>query len=526
MNQDVLTTDRIVEEYGNYYENAGQNKSRLVRALVLPPVTLEKNARRIPTDETVYKAANIITESVVQPYSDDFTPMGRMEIVPNKITLYQMKTDVRIVPNKIEESWLGFLAANNCSPKEWPVVRYIMEEYLKNQIGEDRELKMVYKGVYNPGAAEPAPENCIDGIHKLLVDGSKDTYPVNVITGIGELAKETVFDQVEAFNAAIPSRYFNEKVTLFMAPEFALEYLRNKREKGYYQIKGDDEIGYRIDFTNHTIFASPAMAGTKHLWASVQDNILWLTKRHQPVKNIQVQVVDRTVKLLLDWWEGLGFACNQMVWASEPTVGQAATDTASPADGIVVRSLNPILTGAVAGDTAIEAAGRVLGDLPAGATVRFAYGKTSSLGSTASATLGEDGDYHASLTGLDRNTDYFLQLQVVAGTDTYNSAVAVVKTLTTAPSLTALAMSDIATTSAKATLTYSDPSSLVDGGGVEITTDLSQTPTDVNGTPSSGTMAVNLSSLTLDTAYYVRAYVKVGSAKTYTSWSTFKTAAE
>ncbi|MCR5709654.1 MAG: hypothetical protein K6G79_04145 [Bacteroidales bacterium] len=524
--QNVLTTDKIVEEYGKYYEKAGQNRQRLVRALMTPSVTLEKNARRIPTEETIYKAADFTTSSVVQPYSHDFTPMGNLEFIPNPVYLRQVKTDIQIVPNEIEESWLGFLAANNCTIKDWPIVRFIMEEFLKNQIEQDRELKMVYNGVYNPSAEERKPENCLDGIHKLLVDGASAKYPINVIKGIGELSADTVFDQVESFNAKIPSRYFNEKLTLFMAPEMALEYLRNKREKGYYQIKGDEEIGYRIDFTNHTIFGSPAMAGTKHLWASVQRNLLWLTKRYQPISNIQIQVFDRVVKLLLDWWEGLGFACNQMVWASEPTIGQSTTDTASPADGIVVRSLNTILTGAVTTDTGVEVAGRVLGDMPAGATVQFAYGKTSSLGSAAAATLGEDGDYHAEITGLDRNTDYFLQLQVVDGTDTYNSATAVVKTKTTAPSLTMLAMSEIATTSAKATLTYSDPSELVKAGGVEYATDITDTPTAITGTPSAGSMAVNLTSLTLNTSYYVRAYITVDGTKQYTPWTSFTTAAE
>ena len=526
MNKDVLTTDRIVEEYGKYYEKAGQNRSRLVRALMQPAVTLEKNAVRIPTEETVYKAANILTGSVVQPYSDEFTPMGSMEIIPNSVTLRQLKTDILIVPNKIEESWLGFLAANNCSIKEWPIIRYIMEEYVKKQIEEDRELRMVYNGVYDPGAAKPAPENGIDGIHKLLVDGTKNPYPINVITGIGKLQKETVFDQVEAFNAAIPSRYFNEKVTLFMAPEFALEYLKNKREKGYYQIKGDDEIGYRIDFTNHTIFASPAMAGTNHLWASLQKNILWLTKRYQPISNMQMQVENRTVKLLLDWWEGIGFACNQMVWASEPTVGQATTDTASPKNGIVVRTLSPVLTGAVAGDTTLNVTAKVLGELPEGATVRVAYGTSTSLGSTADMTKGDDGNYSATISGLNRNTKYYLEVQVVSGDDIYSSAGTDVKTLTTPPSIDALTVGTITTTSAKANLVYSDPSAMVTGGGVEYTTDLTGTPTAKTGTPSSGEMEVDLTSLTLNTSYYVRAYIAVGDDKQYTPWTSFKTAAE
>lgn len=430
--QNVLTTQKIVEEYGKYYENAGQNRQRLVRALMTPAVTLEKNAHRIPTENTIYKAANFKTSSVVQPFTPEFTPMGGMEFIPNSIPMRQVKTDVPIVPNEIEESWLGFLAANNCSIKDWPIIRFIMEEYLKKQIEEDRELKMVYNGVYDPGAAERKPENCLDGIHKLLVDGAAAHYPINVIEGIGELSADTVFDQVENFNGKIPSRYFNEKLTIFMAPEMALEYLRNKREKGYYQIKGDEEIGYRIDFTNHTIFGSPAMAGTKHLWASVQRNLLWLTKRYQPVSNIQIQVFDRQVKLLLDWWEGLGFACNQMVWASEPTVGTETTPDEGGDDTPETIVVTPAVETEAATD--VTAAGATLNgtvaNAPEGATVKFAYGTdAANLDGEAEAVAGEEGAYSAAVTGLTAETKYYFQIQLTAGGNTMRGQMASLTTL-------------------------------------------------------------------------------------------------
>lgn len=431
--QNVLTTDKIVKEYGKYYEKAGQNRQRLVRALMTPAVTLEKNAHHIPTEETIYKAGNFETSSVIQPFTPDFTPMGGMEFIPNAIPLRQVKTDIPIVPNVIEESWLGFLAANNCTIKDWPIIRFIMEEYLKKQIEEDRELRMAYTGVYDPGATERKPENCLDGIHKQLVDGAKAQYPINVIEGIGELSEATVLDQVEAFNAKIPSRYYTEKVTLFMAPEMALEYLRNKRDKGYYQIKGDEEIGYRIDFTNHTIFGSPGMAGTKHLWASVQRNLLWLTKRYQPISNIQIQVFDRTVKLLLDWWEGLGFACNQMVWATEPTVDK---DTTTPDEGgddtpetIVVTPA--VETGAATGVTATGATlNGTVANAPEGATVKFAYGTdAANLDGEAEAVAGEEGAYSAAVTGLTAETKYYFQLQMTAGGNTLRGQMASLTTL-------------------------------------------------------------------------------------------------
>lgn len=522
----AITVRRLLEEFGTYYINEGQNMQRLRAAIMTKPVTLEKHAKTIRTRDTMYRMANPQFESLVQPFKAKFNPIGGVEFHPNEIYLPKMKVDLSLTPDEIEDSWLGFMAdLDPAARKNWKVVQYIFEEYIKKQIGKDREKLMVYKGKYDPNGTKPS--DCMDGIFELLKKGARSEYPINILTGIGELDKHYIFDQIEEFDAELPEELINEKVTIFMAPDMFRAYLRAARDKGIYNVKSDKEISDAVDFTsgNHVLAPLPSMAKTKHLWATVNDNLLWIANRNIDNFKADMQAHHYDVDIMLNWREAVGFGCNQMVWATDHTVGESATDTASPADGIVVRSLNPILTGAVAGDTSIEVAGRVLGDLPAGATVRFAYGKTSSLGSTASATLGEDGDYHAKLTSLDRNTDYHVQLQVVVDTDTYNSATAEVKTKTTAPSLTALAMSEVTTTTAKATLTYSDPSELVDGGGVEITTDLSQTPTNVDGTPSAGTMAVNLTSLTLSTTYYVRAYVKVGTEKTYTSWSTFATPA-
>ena len=114
---------------------------------------------------------------------------------------------------------------------------------------------------------------------------------------------------------------------------------------------------------------------------------------------------------------------------------------------------------------------------------------------------------------------------MVSGDDVYAGVTAEVKTKTTAPSLTALTMSDVASTTAKANLSYSDPSELVTAGGVEITTSLETTPTKVDGTPSAGSMVVSLTSLTAESSYYVRAFITVDGEKQYTPWTSFTTTA-
>jgi hypothetical protein len=409
--------------------------------------------------------------------------------------------------------------------KNWTITRYVFEEYIKKQIGKDREMLMVYKGVYNPNGTTPS--DCMDGIHKKLLDGVQSEYPINIISGLGELDMDTIFDQVESFDQAIDPAYVNEDIVIFVAPEVYRAYMRNYRAKGFYTIGSEAELSSAINFTggHHILAPLPSMAGTNHMWATLKDNLLWIANRNIDTFKVDMQAHHYDVDIMLNWREGVGFGCNQLVWATAETVGASASDSASPKDGIVVRDINPVVTGAVAADTTIDVTGFISGNVPAGATVKVAYGTTSSLGSTANATKGDDGNYSAELTSLNRNTKYYLQLQVESGTDVYKSAVIEVTTKTTAPSLTSVTVGSIGQTGATVNVAYSDPSTLVTAGGVEYTSDLTATPTAKTGTPSAGSMAVALTSLSAETTYYVRAYITVDGEKQYSPWTSFATTA-
>lgn len=417
----VVTTTAIVSEYGKYYVNEGQNAKRLHLALLQMPVTLEKYARHIRSKETIYRMANYQFGSVVRPFKPTFNPNSNIEFIPNEIVLRKMKADISITPDEIEESWLGFMSGDTTrNKKDWPIVRWLMEEYVAKQIGVDRELSIVYNGEYDPDGTTPGA--CIDGVKKLLYNGAHNAqYPINVVNGIGALDASSIFDQVEKFDEAIPHIYTNQPICIFMAPSWVRAYKKDKRSQNFLFLDDINAIDESVMFTKHVIVALPSMEGTNDMWATTVDNFLWITKREGGVEKADVQAHDYDIHVMVNWWEGIGFACNKMVWATAETVGiPSATDTANPADGIITRNILPVtLSASAITDATATVKGRVIGDeLPAGATVSVAYGKTTSLGSTANTTLA-DGIYSASLTSLDDETKYYYQLQVTIGTDKY-----------------------------------------------------------------------------------------------------------
>ena len=322
-----LTIEQILEEYGRYYEDAGQNLTRLKRAFMQPSETLQY-ATSIPTSDTIFKLANPLFQPVLQAFQRNFTPRGAVKFIPNPIELKPIKIDYKFFPTDIESSWLGFLAGDSSRTIEnWPLVKYMLEEYLMNQAIEDKELNGVYKGEWKEPqtGVSGEPINSMNGLKKQLVEGAKHTeYPINVIEGMGTLDESTIFDQLEFYDKKISELYTGKKLIHFVAQKWVRAFKSAKRANGYYFIDGANKINSDIDFTEHVVVGLPSMNGTNDIFTTLKENILHLRKRDLDKVHIDVQKVDREVKFLIHWWEAVGFACNAMVWTSKESLTQTA----------------------------------------------------------------------------------------------------------------------------------------------------------------------------------------------------------
>jgi len=318
-----ITIEQILEEYGRYYENAGQNLTRLKRAFMQPGVSLQY-ATSIPTNDTIFKLANPLYQPVLQAFQRDFTPRGGVKFVPNPIELHPIKIDFPFYPTDIEASWLGFLAGDSSRTLEsWPIVKYMLEEYLMNQAAEDKELNGVYKGIWKDPQTGVAglSINCMDGLQKALRKGAQNPdCQINVIDGMGQLNEDTVFDQLEFYDKRIAELYTGKKLIHFVAQKWVRAFKTAKRANGYYFIDSQSKINSEIDFTEHIVIGLPSMNGTNDIFTTLKENILHLFKRDLNKIHVDIQKFDRQIKFLIHWWEAVGFACNAMVWTSRESI--------------------------------------------------------------------------------------------------------------------------------------------------------------------------------------------------------------
>lgn len=317
----IVTTD-LVTAFGAYYLNEGQNMDRLKAAIRQPAVT-PLHAKPIIVDSDLYRSSNSKLGEIVQGFQKGFTPKGDLTFEPNEIRLRNIKIDLSLYPDDVKGKWLGFLASLDKQERaEWPIVRYLLEKEVTPQIPDDMEMNAYWGGSYvapTPGTATTAAA-ALDGLKKTI-DAGLLAGSVNAITLTALPTPSTMFDAVEEFSDdiyAANNRLSSVKIKIFMEPAFLRNYFRDKRNTHGADTNYSTVAINTVDFSpNIELVALPSMAGSGYMFATPADNLVHLRKTNG-MATPKVEESKREVFLMLDWWEGIGFEYNELVFAYKP----------------------------------------------------------------------------------------------------------------------------------------------------------------------------------------------------------------
>lgn len=313
----MVLTD-LITEFGAYYIAGSQNESRLIRQLRSAFGTAEL-FRTVVTDDTLYRAAESQMTRVVQPFQKAWTPTGALTFLPVAIQNFKMKVDHEEYPDDIEATWLGFLADQGLDRKEWPLVRYYVENELIPQIQEDIELNEIFSGVY----AAPTPGT--PGAAGTSMDGIKEIRNAHITAGritpitIGAISTdpETFVGQVEAFADALPTKYYKGSMTIAMSMELERRYKRGVLAKYGVNTNYVDGARSGVDATNLMVKGVESHDGSDIIWTTPPQNAIRLVKKSANFNRIQLEAEDRKVKAFTDFWTGVGFLIPEIVFTND-----------------------------------------------------------------------------------------------------------------------------------------------------------------------------------------------------------------
>ncbi len=305
----------IVAQFGDYYLPEGQNESRLLSAIRQKSVTTS-HAKPIIHDGDVYRFSNVKLSEIVQGFQKEFTAKGAATFEPNEIRLRNLKIDLSLYPDDVKGSWLGFLASLEEQERaNWPIVRYLLEKEVVPAIPHDLETQAYFKGVYSaptPGTATTTSA-VMDGLKTIITTGLAGD--MNTVALTDAVTPANAFDRVEEFVDGLSDLLDKGvKFKAYMDPKIVRWYYRDKRNTHGSDVNYDP-ANPMIDFANVQIVGLPSMAGEKMMWATPEDNFLYIRKVNGMSKP-KVEESKREVFLMLDWWEGLGFGYDELVYAA------------------------------------------------------------------------------------------------------------------------------------------------------------------------------------------------------------------
>jgi hypothetical protein len=307
----------IIDSFGSYYLDNGQNQNDLMMRPFEKFGTKEAFTLR-PTNETILRLSEVEVGEILQGYQDTFTPKGSADFKPVEIPLTQVKIDNEFNPNKLVNSWLGFLANDKLQRDQYPFIKWFIDEYLLKQSDKDMETKSIYKGakvVPTPGVAGAAIE-IMDGVKKQINAGVTAGKIAVINTGAPSLDPVDWCTQVEEFSVAIPELYWDENFALNMSKTLHKRYRAGRQRKynlNYNQV-GDFDL---IEDTNIKVAGRSSMNASTKIWGTPLRNYVLGVKGYSNASMFQIEQAKRKVAVYSDWWIGVGYLMAEQVFTND-----------------------------------------------------------------------------------------------------------------------------------------------------------------------------------------------------------------
>jgi hypothetical protein len=313
-----MTVSDIISEYGAYYLNSGQNAQRLYKQLYYQN-TFDQLFTIRETNNTLFQLGSAALSRLAQPFQKAWTPTGAVTFTAAPIQLKKIKGDFEDYPDELEESWLGFLASGDLDRKEWPFVRWLMEEHLIPKMSQDVILNEAYAGEFaavTPGTAGAAG-TAMNGVKKIINDHitAGDITPF-AIGAWSTTATDFVTELETEFVQAIDARYQNQPMTLVMSIPLLNRFRAGQAAK-YNLYYGQAELDRFFLHPNITVHGDEALGSSQKVWCTPKENqyCVWKHGKNQGMWEIESE--DRKVKLWTDFFKGYGFVIPGIVYTND-----------------------------------------------------------------------------------------------------------------------------------------------------------------------------------------------------------------
>ena len=313
----TITSSAIVNQWGEYFIDNGQNESDIKD--VLRETFQSVNAFTVvQSDDTVLRSSNAEYGEVLQAFQKDFTPKGSVTFTPKEIPLFNVKVDLDFTPDDLKNQWLQFMIDTNTDRTTWPIVRWIRDVFLMKQIQTDLEKNFygAVRAVPTSGVASAASA-AFNGVKKVINAGITAGTITPIATGAPSATKTTWCTQIESFCEAVPELYQTVPMDINTSRSLARRYRQGRRDK--YNTNYEQVTDKKIveDFEDFKVEGYASMTGKTKIWATPKSNAILAYMGMGNQKTVEVEKIDRKVKMYTDFWVGIGFIQDALVFTND-----------------------------------------------------------------------------------------------------------------------------------------------------------------------------------------------------------------
>lgn len=313
-----ITVTDIVTQWGDYAQDRGQSEDDINDVLRESLEAELPDFSVVHSDDTILQSSNAAYAEVLQSFQTQFTPKGGVTFTPNEIRLHRVKADIIFTPDDLVNTWLDFLGSKKLDRTTWPFVRWIQDVYIPQQIAADIVNNMYGAVRVNPtpGTAGAASAS-FNGHKKIINDAITASKIVPIVTGTLSATAETMCTQFETFVKAIPELYQHVPKSLRVRRAIEQRFKEGKRAK-YGAMNSTSDVNTQImDFEENTVRGTAAMSGANKIICTPRANNILAFKGYENIKALEIQAVDRQVKVFTDFHVGLGFNDYRLVWTND-----------------------------------------------------------------------------------------------------------------------------------------------------------------------------------------------------------------
>jgi len=293
-----------------------KKKNEIFTAL-FQDIELENFMNSVPDIQDEYEFATSTSSELLQPFQCDFTPKGEVQFQGRLNKVRQIKMDyVLDCIDDIQRSWIGFLADEGKSRKDWPLVKFIVTNHLIPQIREEID-DMSYNGVFaapipgTPGASLTSTDGLGTQIATFI--GSGDLVPI----AVPAVTPTNILDGVETFCDGLPNKYKKLRTPILMSKTNEIRYWRDYRANFGTNSNYTGKDNLRVDATNKEIIGLNAMEGSDRFIHTTKRNLIKMYDKVIIPKGFVTETEKRAINIMADFKRGYGWRLHEEMFVSD-----------------------------------------------------------------------------------------------------------------------------------------------------------------------------------------------------------------